>query len=174
MQHVPSGKARSFRIPRRDGFQVLHNASWKLKVQVMYFISVFQLAGVYESRGCCDAPRRGRLFRVYNVILGKECTVWKDNSHEWKYTRTVFNSEFLNKNNYLLSLLKMLKYLICDAPVHKHKSAWKAIIYGPYFTLIKNLSGDYSDYSAIFSDIKACFSLILIHYIIIIQSFQLS
>lgn len=89
-----------------------------------------------------------------------------------------FNSESLSKNNYLLSLLKMLKNLICDAPAQKkkkHKFAWKAIIYGPYFTLIKNLSSDYSDYSAIFSDIKACFSpRILIHYIIIIQSFRLS
>lgn len=68
----------------------------------------------------------------------------------------------------------MLKNLICDGLVQKkYKFAWKAIIYGPYFTLIKNLSGDYSDYSAIFSDIKACFPLILI-LSIIIQSFQLS
>lgn len=96
------------------------------------------------------------------------------NPHEWKYTQMIFNSKFLNKNNYLLSLLKMLKNYICDVPVHKHKFAWKAIIYGPYFTLIKNLSSDYSDYSAIFSDIKAYLFLILIHYIIIIQSFQLS
>lgn len=38
---------------------------------------------------------------------------------------------------------------------------------------LKTLSGDYSDYSAIFFDIKACFALILIHSIII-QPFQLS
>lgn len=87
------------------------------------------------------------------------------------------NSEPPNTNNCLLSLYKMQKKIICDGLVRKRVKKTYVRMKGNNFSgrislWLKTLSGDYSD-SAIFSDIKACFALILIHSIII-QPFQLS
>lgn len=67
--------------------------------------------------------RQGGLFWVSNAILRKRQEKKKRKKPDSMEHN--FNSESMSKNNYLLSLLRMLKNLICDAPAQKKKKEKK-------------------------------------------------